>query len=102
MDVNEVADSIISTVESLKGLTGSKKLGDLVTVAPIVLSAIETKSTVMAMTSAEKKVVAMAIIDRLVKIPGVPSKLKYVLFGHAIDAAVALVNKVAGKQWGKA
>lgn len=100
MDANAVADEIINAVEGLKSLSGTKKIGDLINVAPIVLSAIETKATAMAMSSAEKKEVAVVILDRLVKIPGVPSKLKTVFFGHAVDAAIALANKVAGKKWG--
>jgi len=99
VDHEAIASQIIADAKDLKGAVGSKKMGDINTLLPIVVKAVEAKSLASSMSSEDKKGVAVAILSKLVKVPGIPDELKPLVIGRLVDGAIAVANKLFGKKW---
>lgn len=99
MDYNVIADGIINDAKDLKASVGKKKTADVSMLLPVVIKAVEAKAVAAGMSSEDKKAIAVAIISKLVQIPGVPDELKPLVIGKLVDAAVAVANRFLGKKW---
>lgn len=100
-DINKLADEIINSgkvvIDAAKGIHG---VDGAVKIIPGVIAEVELAAQkTQGMTSAEKKELAINIINRLIDIPLIPESVEAMLLGYAIDAIVAALNKLVGKDW---
>ncbi len=100
-DINKLADEIINSgkvvIDAAKGIHG---VDGAVKIIPGVIAEVELAAQkTQGMTSAEKKELAVTIINRLIDIPLIPESVEAMLLGYAIDAIVSALNKLVGKDW---
>lgn len=100
-DIEKMADEIINSgkviVDAAKGIHG---VDGAIKIIPGVIQEVELAAQkTQGMTSAEKKELAVTIINRLIDIPRLPESVEAVIIGWAIDAAVSALNKLVGKDW---
>jgi hypothetical protein len=85
---------IIDRIKSVHGVEGA------ISAIPDVLIMVEKKAAELTgLSGAEKKQLAIEILNTLIDVPLLPEAIEGKLIGIAIDAAVAALNKIAGKEW---
>ena len=93
-EIIEAGKAVFDRIKTIHGVDGA------IAALPEVIRAVETKaSEVTGMTGAQKKELAVEVINALVDIPFLPEKLEGILIGWAIDAVIAALNKLVGKDW---
>ncbi|MFA5937644.1 MAG: hypothetical protein WC822_07255 [Candidatus Paceibacterota bacterium] len=96
--MEELAKKLIADAQG--ELDELKKIKDIHSAAeavPQVVAFVEKHAADV--KGADKRALAVAIINELVDIPLVPERIEAVIIGWAIDAAVAALNKLVGKDW---
>ena len=76
-----------------------KAVSAAVSVITDVVQRVETLGADLKLAGAQKKELAVAVIDSLVDIPWVPEALEAQLIEFAVDAIVGAFNKKFGKGW---
>lgn len=93
--MEEQAKEIISTVQDLQAVVKGDKKPTALELLPVVMKAVEAKSAVKAMSSAEKRALALAIIAQLTKMTPADEAMVSAL----LSVGVGMVNKLFGKKW---
>ena len=75
---------------------GAAKVHDLVA---DVVHKVEELAANIKLAGADKKALAVKVINLLVDIPYVPESLEEIIFSYAVDAIVAAFNRKLGKGW---
>lgn len=108
--VEEIKDSadILDGVKAVKAAWASesnvikkafKAVSADVSVITDVVQRVETLGADLKLAGAQKKDLAVAVINTLVDIPWVPEALEAQLIEFAVDAIVGAFNKKLGKDW---
>ena len=108
--VEEIKDSadILEGVKAVKAAWASesnvikkafKAVSAAVSVITDVVQRVETLGADLKLAGAQKKDLAVAVINTLVDIPWVPEALEAQLIEFAVDAIVGAFNKKLGKDW---
>ena len=108
--VEEIKDSadILDGVKAVKAAWASesnvikkafKAVSAAVSVITDVVQRVETLGADLKLAGAQKKDLAVAVINTLVDIPWVPEALEAQLIEFAVDAIVGAFNKKLGKDW---
>jgi|GEM_PF-950143 len=93
-EVLEEGKAVFSRIKTIHGIDGA------LSALPEVVKAVEAKAAaVCGLSGEEKKELAVEIINALVDIPYLPESLEAKLIGFGVDAAVAALNKIFGKNW---
>jgi hypothetical protein len=101
LDIEILAQKIIdsskelmSRVKAIHGVEGA------LAVLPEAVIAVEKKAAELkTLSGAQKKELAVEVINILVDIPWLPEALEGKLIGLGIDLIVSSLNKIAGKEW---
>lgn len=93
--MEEQAKEIISTAQELQAVVKGDKKPTALELLPTVMKAVEAKSAVKAMSSAEKRALAMAVIAQLTKMTPADEAMVSALLTFGLDA----INKLFGKKW---
>ena len=73
--------------------------GKVHNLAADVVHRVEELAANIKLAGADKKALAVKVINLLVDIPYVPESLEEIIFSYAVDAIVAAFNKKLGKGW---
>jgi hypothetical protein len=100
VDINKLAEEVISDLADLKAEAKAvKSVKDALKILPAVIKKVEEVAGGVALAGAEKKELAVAVINKLVDIPWVPESAEAYIIGLGIDAAVAALNRLLGTSW---
>jgi len=100
MDYEKKAKELLEKLDGLKDkVKAVKTLKDAAAVIPDVICVVEATGTDEDLKGADKKELAVAILNALVDIPFLPESVEAMLIGWAIDAVIAALNKLVGKDW---
>ena len=98
MDYEAKATELVTKLgelkDKIKGVTSLKAALDAI---PDVIATVEAEGADLA--GADKKQLAVAVLNKLIDIPFMPASVESVILGWAIDAAVAALNKLVGADW---
>ena len=98
MNYEKKAEELLGKLDEVKGkIAGVGSLKTAFDVVPDVVSLVEAEAADLA--GADKKQLAVAVLNKLIDIPFIPESVEAVIIGWAIDAAVAALNKLVGKDW---
>lgn len=92
----ELLDKLDAVKVRIKGISGLKAAIEAI---PEVITLVEKLSAAEDLASADKKKLAVAVINELVDIPFLPESVEEMLIGWAIDAVISAFNKLVGKDW---
>ncbi|NLO90579.1 MAG: hypothetical protein GX410_01120 [Elusimicrobia bacterium] len=98
MDYQAMAQEIIDGASELRGLK-LKDLKNAQTALPLVLLAVEARGRAKSLTGADKRELAVAVLNRLLDMPYLPEELEAALLRRLVDAAVSALNGISGKRW---
>jgi len=98
MDYDKKAEELVAKLDEVKGkIAGVDSLRAALDIVPDVVALVEAEASELA--GADKKALAVAVLNRLIDIPLLPESVEAVIIGWAIDAAVSALNKLVGKAW---
>lgn len=98
MDYEKKAEELVAKLDEVKGkIQGVGSLKAALDVVPDVVSLVEAEAADLA--GADKKALAVAVLNKLIDIPFIPESVETIIIGWAIDAAVAALNKLVGNDW---
>lgn len=95
MDYETKADELIA---NSKELAGDIKDGGIKYI-PDAIKSVEFMAIKEGFKGADKKQLAISVINKLVNIPVLPEWLEEKIIGFAIDAIIQCLNKFLGKKW---
>ena len=100
VDLDKLADSVLADLAAVKTeLAGFKgPVADVVKNIPDVVAAVEKVGNDLKLAGAQKRDLAVKILNKLIDIPLVPESVEAILIGFVVDAVVAAYNKY-GKDW---
>jgi hypothetical protein len=100
VDMKKLAGEVVEGLKDLKEeAVKVKSIADAIKIVPEVIKKVEVVAKDVKMAGAEKKELAVAILNILIDIPFVPEAMEGMIISFAIDAAVAALNRLFGKQW---
>ncbi|MDD2773393.1 MAG: hypothetical protein PHP45_06825 [Elusimicrobiales bacterium] len=100
MDYKAKAKELIEKSKAaLLELKQIKTLDDAAKVLPDVIKLVEGVGADEGLKGADKRELAVAIINELVDVPFLPEKLEEVLIGWGVDTTVHALNKLLGQDW---
>lgn len=100
MDYDKKADELLAGMKALKeSIVSVHGLKDAAELLPEVIKAVEAASADEEIIGADKKKLAVTLLNKLIDIPLLPEALEGMLIGWAIDAIVSALNKLFGKDW---
>ena len=100
VDIDKLADEVIADLVALKEEAKQVKgVKDALQILPAVIKKVEEISGGVKIAGAQKKELAVAVLNKLVDIPWVPEAAEAMLIGLAIDAVVAAFNRLLGTAW---
>ncbi|MFA5162081.1 MAG: hypothetical protein WC421_07530 [Elusimicrobiales bacterium] len=100
MDYEAKAKELLDGLGELKGkIKAVKSLKDAAEAIPDVVKLVEAVGQDEGLKGADKKALAVAVLNALIDIPFLPESIEGMLIGWAIDAVVAALNKLVGKDW---
>ena len=118
MEINELAAKVVAELKDSAEILGGiqavkeawasesnvlkkafKAVSAAVSVITDVVQRVETLGADLKLAGAQKKELAVAVINSLVDIPWVPEALEAQLIEFAVDAIVGAFNKKFGKGW---
>jgi len=85
--------AVADEIKSVKSLSGA------LAVVPDVVKLVESVGQEEDIKGADKKQLAVAVLNALIDIPFLPESVEGMLIGWAIDAVVAALNKLVGPDW---
>jgi len=97
IDYEAKADELI---KSSKELAEDIKEGGIKYI-PAAIKSVEFEAIKEGFNGADKKQLAVSIINKLINIPIMPEWLEEKIIGFAIDAIITTLNKFLGKNWGE-
>jgi len=98
MDYEAKATELVAKLDEVKDkIKGVSSLKAALDAIPDVVSLVEAEAADLA--GADKKALAVAVLNKLIDIPFIPESVESVILGWAIDAVVAALNKLVGKAW---
>ena len=98
MDYEAKAQELLAKLETVKEkFKDVASLKDALAAIPDVISLVEAEASDLA--GADKKKLAVEVLNGLVDIPFVPESVEGMLIGWAIDAVIAALNKLVGNDW---
>ncbi len=92
----ELLDNLGTVKDRIKGVSGLKAAIEAI---PEVVALVENLGVEEVIASADKKKLAVAVINALVDIPFLPESVEGMLIGWAIDAVISAFNKLLGHNW---
>lgn len=84
---------LFSVIKSIHGIDGAVKI------IPDVVKIVENIGKTEGLAGADKKKLAVTIINILVDVPFIPEAVEEVIIGFAIDTVISALNKMLGKDW---
>jgi len=98
MDYEKKAEELVAKLDEVKGkIQGVGSIKAALDIVPDVVSLVEAEAADLA--GADKKKLAVAVLNKLIDIPFIPESVEAIIIGWAIDAAVAALNRLVGKDW---
>lgn len=100
MDYDKKADELLEGMKALKGsIVSVHSLKDAAELLPEVIRMVEAAAADEEIIGADKKKLAVTLLNKLIDIPMLPEAVEGMLIGWAIDAIVSALNKLFGKDW---
>ncbi|MFA6583919.1 MAG: hypothetical protein WCS77_06440 [Elusimicrobiaceae bacterium] len=100
MDCEKKAEELLEKLDTVKDrIKTVKSLKDAAEAIPGIITLVESVGQDEDIKGADKKALAVAVLNKLVDIPLVPEAVEGILIGWAIDAVIAALNKLVGKDW---
>jgi len=92
----ELLDKLGAVKDKIKTVKSLKEAAEAV---PDVVKLVEGVGQDEDIKGSDKKALAVAILNELIDIPFLPESVEGMLIGWAIDAVIAALNKLVGKDW---
>jgi len=100
VDMEKLAADVLTDLSELKDQAKQVKgVKDALQILPAVIKKVEEVAGGIKLAGAQKRELAIAVINKLVDIPWVPEAAEGALIGLAIDAIVSALNKLLGTSW---
>ncbi|MFA5161856.1 MAG: hypothetical protein WC421_06385 [Elusimicrobiales bacterium] len=100
MDYEKKAKELLDKLGAVKDkIKTVKSLKDAAEAVPDVVKLVEGVGQDEDIKGSDKKALAVAILNALIDIPFLPESVEGMLIGWAIDAVIAALNKLVGKDW---
>lgn len=100
VDIPKLADEVMKTAKSaidrIKKVHG---IDGFISAIPDVVKIVEAFSEKKALASADKKALAVEILNRIIDIPLIPESVEGVMISWGIELAISSLNKLIGKDW---
>ena len=101
-ELDTLADKIVAEVKGAKEQFKDRKISnfkDVLSLVPFLVRLLENLSYKSEINKADKKVLAVKVLNRLIDVPALPEWAEEKLLGLLVDQVVEAFNQTLGKVW---